>query len=228
MVAPPILEVERKFAPTTLSMQLLAQNAGEPPFTSILHQGNTKFEDTYYDTAQDDLCHAGVWIRRRDAHWEAKVRVGGDYTNSAFEELTDVAHIAKLLGGLLPGATLSVGGGLQGGGVVEVARFASHRRKFLVDGRFTVVLDTTDFGHVVGEVELEKNVQTAEVEGDEGMAAAAAAGVGYDRAQVIADMDREIDHFMKSYAWAFPPGKPVGKLTAYFALKHGHRKPTLG
>lgn len=200
-----ILEVERKFAPTPLSIHLLADNKGETPFTSITHQGDTEFEDIYYDTKEEHLCNAGIWLRRRGDQWEAKVRVGGDFTNSAFEEITDVDNISSLLNRHVPGTKLDAIRGPQGGELEAVARFVSHRKKFLVDYKFTVILDTTNFGHVVGEVELERYVEDV--------------GRDLDKASMIAEMDREIDDFMKRYVWAFPSGKPVGKLSAYFALK---------
>lgn len=202
-----ILEIERKFAPTKASMRQLASNTGTPPFASLVHRGTAHLEDVYYDTADELLCSAGVWLRRRGDRWEAKVRVGGDFTNSAFEEMTDVDDISEMLGKLVPGAALDSHHGPLGGRVQEVARLVSERDTFLVDGKFTVVLDQTDFGHVVGEVELEREAL-----------ATGAKGEGQERAKLIADMDREIDDFMKGHVWAFPPGKPVGKLSAYFAL----------
>ncbi|KAK7740473.1 hypothetical protein SLS53_005315 [Cytospora paraplurivora] len=209
-----ILEIERKFEPTKASMQQLANNTGTPPFESLVHQGTAHLEDVYYDTADELLCSAGVWLRRRGDKWEAKVRVGGDFTNSAFEEITNVNDISKMLGKLVPGAALDSHHGPLGGRVQEVAKLVSERNTFLVDEKFTVVLDETDFGHVVGEVELEREV-LATGEDD----ATGAKGESRERAKLTADMDREIEDFMKSHAWAFPPGKPVGKLSAYFALK---------
>lgn len=215
-MSPSTLEIERKFAPTATSMQQLASNSGTPPFESLIHHGTTKLEDAYYDTADEVLCNAGVWLRRRGDKWEAKVRVGGDFTNSAFEEITNVDDISAMLGKLVPGAALDPHEGLVGGRVEEVAKLVSHRDKFLADGKFTVVLDVTDFGHVVGEVELEREVPVTEG-GKEDFTRAK--GERQERSQVIAEMDREIDDFMKHYVWAFPPGKPVGKLSAYFDLK---------
>ncbi|ROV97504.1 hypothetical protein VPNG_08714 [Cytospora leucostoma] len=209
-----ILEIERKFAPTKASMQQLASNTGTPPFESLIHHGTTHLEDVYYDTADELLCSAGVWLRRRSDKWEAKVRVGGDFTNSAFEEITNVNDISEMLSKLVPGAALDSHHGPLGGRVLEVAKLVSERNTFLVDGKFTVVLDETDFGHVVGEVELEREV-LAIGEDD----ATGASREGQEREKLIVDMDREIDDFMKGHAWAFPPGKPVGKLSAYFALK---------
>lgn len=63
------------------------------------------------------------------------------------------------------------------------------------DDKFTIVLDTTNFGHDVGEVEV--------------------------IAQVSADADaarvhEEIEAFLGRYPWFFDTGSPKGKLTAYF------------
>lgn len=220
-----ILEVERKFAPTAASTRQLDQNTGSPPFESVVHQGVTCFEDTYYDSPTDTLSKAGVWIRRRekfgcgvrrfagykrmdprDVSWEAKVRVGGDYINSAFREVADVQQISDSLGTLVPGAELDAHHGPRGGQVREMARFITDRTGYIVNGRFTVVIDVTDFGHTVGEVELERDAAEVSCEGE-------------DRTLATAAMDEEIDGFMRRFAWAFPAGKPVGKLSAYFERK---------
>ncbi|KAG6359674.1 hypothetical protein INS49_013197 [Diaporthe citri] len=220
-----VLEVERKFAPTATSIRQLDQNTGEPPFDSVVHKGVTCFEDTYYDTLKDTLSKAGVWIRRREklecgvrpftgpkgasppnASWEAKIRVGGDFINSAFREITDVHEISAMLGTLVPGSELDADRGPQGGQVREMARFVTDRTGYIVDGKFTVVIDVTDFGHTVGEVELERDATEASCE-------------GVDKALAIEAMDKEIDGFMRRFWWAFPAGKPVGKLTAYFDRK---------
>lgn len=220
-----VLEVERKFAPTATSIRQLDQNTGEPPFDSVVHKGVTCFEDTYYDTPNDTLSKAGVWIRRREkfecgvrrftghrragphnASWEAKVRVGGDFINSAFKEITDVGEISAMLGTLVPGSELDADHGPRGGQVREMARFVTDRTGYIVDGKFTVVIDVTDFGHTVGEVELERDAAETSCQGE-------------DKALAIAAMDKEIDGFMRRFLWAFPARKPVGKLTAYFKRK---------
>lgn len=206
-------EVERKFAPTSKSMQLLTSNTGMTPFNSLLPQGTVNFEDIYYDTAKNDLSNAGVWLRQRGNLWQAKVRISGNYTNSAFKELTEIDEISSLLSSLVPDVSLDASDGLQGAAMLEAARFVSYRDKFLVDERFTVILDKTNFGHVVGEVELEKyGAVTTEQDGAEEVD-------GVPVSRIIAEMDQEIDEFMNRYVWAFPPGKPVGKLSAYFSLK---------
>ena len=60
------------------------------------------------------------------------------------------------------------------------------------DREFSVVLDVTDFGHEVGEVE---------VMAEEG---------GAEKAH------GEIESFLKRYPWFFDTRSPKGKLTAYF------------
>jgi thiamine-triphosphatase len=65
-----------------------------------------------------------------------------------------------------------------------------------------VDVDTTDFGHVVGEVELTRNLQHAD---------------GEDKEAILRDqMDQEVRDFMQSCPQAFPVGRPLGKLSAYF------------
>lgn len=219
-----VLEVERKFTPTSTSIRQLDQNAGEPPFKSVFHVGVTCFEDTYYDTPDDRLSNAGVWLRCRKkfecgrlrfapnasepasphgVSWEAKVRLGGNFVNSAFGEITDMQEIRAMLSDLVPDAKLHGRYGPRGGHMRELARFVTNRTGYLVDGKFTVIIDVTDFGHTIGEVELERDASEASCEG---------AG----RTLTIDTMGEEVEGLMRRFAWAFPPGNPVGKLTAYF------------
>ena len=75
-------------------------------------------------------------------------------------------------------------------GLEKTCRFETHRRSFLADGKFMVVLDETDFGHLAGEVEI----------------------LAEDANRAHAD----IDAFLARYAWLFDCSEPKGKLTAYF------------
>jgi thiamine-triphosphatase len=65
---------------------------------------------------------------------------------------------------------------------------------------FKVVIERADFGHMVGEVEL-------------------CGEVGEDSKKAGVEMDRRIEEFMKEHAWAFPVGKAIGKLSAYWLSK---------
>ena len=71
------------------------------------------------------------------------------------------------------------------------------------------MFDTTDFNHTVGEVELQEVLET----NDDGELAL------QQRRAMVFKMDSDIQEFMQHYSWAFALGKPVGKLSAYFAGK---------
>ena len=83
--------------------------------------------------------------------------------------------------------------------ITKIADFKTKRELWDIDG-FTVVIDNADFGHMVGEVEL----------CDE---------VGEDSKKAGVEMDRRIEEFMEKHAWAFPDGKALGKLSAYWLSK---------
>lgn len=88
------------------------------------HFGRKDFiRDTYYDL-NDRLSKKGIWVRYRSANFsprpgldsllygksfekvEAKVRLGGDYTNSQFQEIEGESNIAALVNMHLPGVKL--------------------------------------------------------------------------------------------------------------------------
>lgn len=75
-------------------------------------------------------------------------------------------------------------------GLDAIADFETYRYAFLADGKFTVVLDKTSFGHQVGEVE----VLAEDAEG----------------------AHAEIDTFCEMYRWFIDREGVKGKLTAYF------------
>ena len=243
-----ILEVERKFAPTPLSISLLTRNAGLPAFSRHATQPSLVFEDTYYDR-DDTLMKQGVYVRSRRyidhlkpsaENWEAKIRISGDFTRSAFQELQGFDAVARLLRERFPNhhhqnhqhalkPTISMseeGEARLGFDMLEVlARFVTHRRQWLINERFHVVIDEADFGHVVGEVELTQESARAEKE-KEGVSEHEGLGVGEGTSGIrdegkgdrdlAKDLDAEIEDFMGYYAWVFPRGEVKGKLSAYF------------
>jgi thiamine-triphosphatase len=79
----------------------------------------------------------------------------------------------------------------------------------MMDGRFKVDVDTTDFGHMVGEVELTETLRSANGEH------------GEEEEKLKQEMDQDIKAFMQSYPQAFPAGRPLGKLSAYFRWIRG-------
>lgn len=191
-----VIEVERKFCSTGPATFL---TGGHPPFQSLTYHGSRTFADKYFDHGHL-LRSAGIYIRRRDDCWEAKVKQGGDYVNSQFEETTCLSKIAayarKIAG--VEGRVNSEKNFL----LDKVADFKTRRHSWTANGKFKIVVDTTDFGHTVGEVELERELNTkAESKND---------------LVCLVEMDQEIVDFMKMYPWAFPAAEPKGKLTAYF------------
>ena len=202
------VEVERKFRPTPDSIRLLRTNSGTPPFRNLEYLGQRKFEDIYFDK-DGILLSKGIWVRRRDDEWEAKVRQGGDYTNSQFMEMAGYDKVANLVAVNVPRAQIDV----QDLGMKQFARFATARETWLADGKFLVVLDTADFGHLVGEVELVK---------DKWFRKDANELVLRRLRRIMATrMDSQISEFMRMHPWAFPPGEVKGKLSAYFESEQG-------
>jgi len=262
-----ILEVERKFGPTPLSISLLTQNSGLPAFPRHVARPSLVFEDTYFDR-NDVLSKQGVYVRRRrylDArkpakgqgegekleklnkldHWEAKVRISGDFTRSAFQELHGFDAVARVVRERFPNflqhqyqhrhdhdhhhhpqhhsqalASKAVAEDKEGEGKLDfpfldvLARFITHRRQWLINERFHVVLDEADFGHIVGEVELAHESTRSGAEGK------GQAEVGEDK-DLAKKLDAEISSFMSQHRWAFQQGEGEvqGKLSAYFAWK---------
>ncbi|RYN61657.1 hypothetical protein AA0117_g12934 [Alternaria alternata] len=193
------LEVERKFC--GFAVADLAPHVGNPPFQTIQSQGQRVFHDTYFDRA-GRLAAAGVWVRLRNGKWEAKVRKGGDFQNSRFEELSDPHKIGKQVQAI-------TGQGCnerESFGLDRIANMSTTRTTWLADERFTIVLDRMDFGHEVGEVELQSEVHLAYT----GQA------LEDHKQRAMQQMDQEIVAFMQHYRWAFAAGVPIGKLTAYF------------
>lgn len=201
-----ILEVERKFQCDPGSMSRIRANQGQPPFQSLKPLGRRSFEDVYYDRNRI-LSTEGIWVRKRNERWQAKVRQSGDYTNSQFEEVTEADDISRIVRDMGLGTHTAS----SNFGLVEMARYTTFRETWRADNKFEIVLDNTDFEHTVGEVELQRAVTLDHDDGEELSK--------FARQALTADMDQQIEDFMNYYSWAFPLGKPVGKLSAYFARK---------
>lgn len=189
------LEVERKFS--RLRVDRLTIDGGQPPFSSLHYLGHRTFHDVYYDQ-HGKLAAAGTWLRQRDGRWQSKIRQAGDYINSQFREIEDIEDIRRHVHSIThisapPEHTF---------GLSPMAQLTTHRSTWQADGRFKIVLDRTDFGHVVGEVELEAQVLVHRAE---------------DARHQCRVMDGELQRFMQRYSWAFDSSPAVGKLTAYFA-----------
>ena len=181
-----LLEVEQKFSFYLNRVPQFKANQGSPPFRSLQRRRPHAFEDVYYDSA-DVLSTKGIYLRRRNGVWQAKKRVSGDYNRSTFEEFTDIWEIYRLVKRHFPKAPDAK----RNFGLERLCQFVTTRQNFIADDLFRIVLDETNFGHSVGEVEI-----LTEKDGDEAHG--------------------KIDAFMTRYSWFFNKDKPKGKLTAYF------------
>lgn len=201
-----LLEIERKFNWNPASLNILMANGGQPPFSSRPMIQSKIFRDTYYDL-DNRLSSKGLWVRKRllyNPHrqvgnsttgtWEAKQSMpGSSFVRSTYDETQDPIRIWQMIKNCIP----KCAGPNESFGLEKTCQFETHRRSFLADGKFTVVLDETDFGHSAGEVEL----------------------LAEDEKKAHAD----IDVFLARYAWLFDCSTPKGKLTAYFE-KYPHNK----
>jgi len=205
-----IVEVERKFKPTADFISRLRQNACPAhhpfdrtvqvlPFQTLVGPATHNFEDTYYD-ADHVLSTRGIWVRCRGGDWQAKIRHGGNFINSSFQELSGREAVTTMIQKYFPKAQLHASGA---SGISEIARFTTYREAWRANDKFDIVIDRTDFGHVVGEVEL-----TQELEGESGQALEDG-----EKERTSKKLDCEIEEFMRYHAWAFPTEEPVGKLS---------------
>ena len=188
-----LLEIEQKFSFCLSKMPKFVTNRGTPPFRHLEFRKNHLFTDTYFDTA-NVLSKNGVYVRERHGvldefrfGFEAKKQVSGNYIRSTFEEFTDVDDIHHLVKQYF----LDAPGAEEQFGLHILAKFQTERRNFLVDEKFSIALNETDFGHSVEEVEI-----LTEQDSDQA--------------------HEEIDAFMAEYPWFFNEEKPKSKLTAYF------------
>lgn len=180
-----LLEVEQKFVLYLSRLSNFKANRGAPPFRHLKFLGVKEFTDTYYDSF-GKLSAKGLYIRVRDHEWEAKQSVQGNFTRSVFAETADTTKIREMIQKYIPRCAEAK----DNFGLDILCAFKTSRENYLVDGKFNVALDQTDFGHAVGEVEL--------------------------MAENATRAHREIDDFMKEYSWFFGTEPPKGKLTAYF------------
>ncbi len=115
---------------------------------------------------------------------------GVSFLRSTFSETKDRSRILELVRSHFPGRSLCFEDDFLG--LDAIAEFETDRLWFRADDKFTVVLDVTDFGHRVGEVEVMAEDADAE------------------------KAHKDIEAFFREYPWFFDTSNPKGKLTAYF------------
>ncbi|KAK5122576.1 hypothetical protein LTR85_003839 [Meristemomyces frigidus] len=233
------LEVERKFVPPTYLASSLGCEHDDniSPLLTRSQNPSKIIRDTYFDL-DGRLSKNGVWLRRReeltvpsdtsaalfpypqDAIWQAKVRLGGDFVDSQFEEAEGESAAEAILSQHIPGTKLP--------DLLPTADLNTFRRTWDVRDHesltwpactyeMRVVLDivsekaesvrqTGVFWHQIGEVEV-----TADVE----------KGVSKIYKQTNLESMRRVQReFMLRHGKLFPEEPaPAGKLSAYFKWK---------
>lgn len=197
-----VLEVERKFR--SLAVPKLTRYGGLPHFKSLQSLPVEVIHDSYYDKS-GLLSKSGAWVRKRNGIWEAKLKKGGNFLNSKFEELSGIENISAYI----KHTTGIDDSESRNFGLEPIAVFTTTREAWIADEEFHIVRDMMDFGHEVGEVELQKAL--VGVDGGE--------PTEQQKQDEMQLMDERIAAFMKTYAWAITPGRPTGKVTAYFEWK---------
>jgi thiamine-triphosphatase len=141
-----MIEVEIKFI----------LGASPPPsfISQARFQSDNTFTDTYYDDKDYSLTTQNRWLRARDSHFELKMPLHGTRNDKVavtrFQEYTDEEKIRSILG-IQRRAHLR--DDIQNQGYQPFASFTTIRKIYQLEG-FTVVLDETDFGYRVGEIEI--------------------------------------------------------------------------
>lgn len=164
---------------------------------------------------------------------QAKLLLSGTYSRSTFSEFTDVRTIRSHILHYLPTHTTRINAPNFGLGVL--AQLTTTRDVYIADGKFTLVLDRTDFGHAVGEVELELEAEGGEAgaggwagEGEEFLKGGGKGGEfskeggkgkGEGDEERAEKAHGEIDAFLAKYSWFCRPGPVEGKLSAYFRMQ---------
>ncbi len=139
-----MIEVEKKFQITEEQKRRLLEGA-EFVYKKEIH-------DTYFDRGVE-LCTQDLWLRERDGRFELKypLHTKGHGTRKADqyrEYETDAEVVAALH---LNEEALSVEG-LAVQGYKPIVSYVTTRASYKKDG-FTIVIDETDFGYTVCEIE---------------------------------------------------------------------------
>ncbi|PYH63977.1 uncharacterized protein BO88DRAFT_447328 [Aspergillus vadensis CBS 113365] len=88
------LEVERKFS--RLAVQPLTLAGGHLLFRSLWYLGLCSMHDIYYDL-DGLLSSKGIWVRKKDGDWEAKIKDSRNFQNSRFMKMCNLEEISCYL-----------------------------------------------------------------------------------------------------------------------------------
>jgi len=140
----PTIEIERKFiVPIDYHDKLLAHGfAREKVYDEVL-------VDKYYDTCEYALLKKDHWLRQRNGDWELKYPVGlhDKGGSTVYHETTSQGEIQSVMDKIV---------GQKDFAFRKLIAFADLKteRQCYTKGNVNVVIDSTDWGHRVGEIEI--------------------------------------------------------------------------
>ena len=116
--------------------------------------------DKYYDTYHHDLVNADHWLRQRNGDWELKYPVTADAQQSSsaatvYHETTCIEDIMSRLKPMLKLETSLTC--LLDQGILKAFAHLETKRKCYNKDDINIVIDATDWGHIVGEIEIVVN-----------------------------------------------------------------------
>eukprot|EP00753_Platysulcus_tardus_P010707 PLAT2981.1.p1 GENE.PLAT2981.1~~PLAT2981.1.p1 ORF type:complete len:250 (+),score=86.58 PLAT2981.1:49-750(+) len=179
-----VLELERKFAIRDAAHALAVTRALKDAGAVMV--GEKSFTDAYYDVPDYQLCLQDIWLRQRDSLWELKFssmerdgRARGKAADAYIEvvgasgvcgvlEEADVAVFAEGVPEEEAACEEVLRAAVGDGRLTQLAAFTTERQSWklaVAGGReMAVVLDETDFGCRVGELELLLSADTDDAE----------------------------------------------------------------
>ena len=142
------IEIERKFiVPDNFHEKIIAQGYQmQKVYDEVL-------VDKYYDTHEHVLINNDYWLRQRNGDWELKYPVGSSHEqgSSVYHETTCLEEINNRISPFLPNCDLKK---LLDNGKLKAFAHLETKRKNYTKEDVNIVIDATDWGHIVGEIEI--------------------------------------------------------------------------
>ncbi|KAG9306555.1 hypothetical protein G9A89_004752 [Geosiphon pyriformis] len=165
------------------------------------------FIDIYYDNHSKDypLTTRDIWLRQRDEKWECKTPTNLTPSMDSYHELETIDSVTEYLENILNPGNSSISLPredqfkeflLEKYNLTPFCEIQTFRKHYIINNEFTLDLDTADFGHHVGEIELV-----------------------VESPEKVQEAERRIAIFMKEHEWFFETsGLVLGKLSRYIGM----------
>lgn len=147
----PTIEVERKFMVPDNYKEILLKNGFE-----LRQEFDEVLVDTYFDSHEHHLIKVDHWLRKRNGDWELKYPVGTTEhrgNTSIYHETTDLEDVLQLLKPILNSEDESLSEMVNKKLLEPFAHLETKRKNYHKED-INIVIDATDWGHIVGEIEV--------------------------------------------------------------------------